>query len=419
MEAKHQTSIRILIVEDETEKLGKIMDVIGSTKDSHLIRCSEVRDAMGARRLLEREQYDLLIVDLRIPNRIGEPAEAAQGAELLREVCARDKYHRPYHIIGITAYSESYESSFELFSDQVWAILRYDIKEDGWARQLRNKLSYLLSSKQLLRFSDGKTYETDLAIITALDSELAAVRRLPADWQEHKVPHDSTRYFTGVFSSASRNISVVAAAAPRMGMAMSAVLASKLITNFRPRYLCMCGIAAGVKGRTNLGDILAVDPSWDWGSGKRLVDKDGKACFSPAPNQLPLEPRIRDRLKAYVDRTSVLHDIQKAWPGAEVGHALRLHVGPVASGAAVLADPNVVGSVKDQQRQLIGIEMEVYGVLTATENCGEPRPIGFALKSVCDFGDAEKSDDFQPYAAYTSAQFLYKFSLEELDCSGI
>ena len=109
-----------------------------------------------------------------------------------------------------------------------------------------------------------------------------------------------------------------------------------------------------------------------------------------------------------------MSQIQKKWPGPKFGHDLQLHVGPVASGAAVLADPNVVDEVKEQQRQLVGVEMEVFGVFTAAENCSKPRPTTFALKSVCDFGDQGKSDEHQAYAAFTSAEFLYRFALEEL-----
>lgn len=40
--------------------------------------------------------------------------------------------------------------------------------------------------------------------------------------------------------------------------------------------------------------------------------------------------------------------------------------------------------------------------------------MSFALKSVCDFGDSGKADNFQAYAAFTSAQFLFQFALAEL-----
>jgi nucleoside phosphorylase len=62
-----------------------------------------------------------------------------------------------------------------------------------------------------------------------------------------------------------------------------------------------------------------------------------------------------------------------------------------------------------QHRKLVGIEMETYGVFAAGRECTLPQPKVFALKSVCDFGDEEKNDSWQHYAAFTSAQALRVF----------
>ena len=44
------------------------------------------------------------------------------------------------------------------------------------------------------------------------------------------------------------------------------------------------------------------------------------------------------------------------------------------------------------------------------------RPMAtFSIKSVSDFGDQDKNDNFQPYAAYTSANFLYHFVINKLE----
>lgn len=300
------------------------------------------------------------------------------------------------------------------FVEHLWTLLKYDPTSDEWGRQLRNKVAYLNHSKKLLRYSDGLTYETDLAIITALDSvEFSAIKSLPVQWDDAIVPNDSSQYISSVFSEGERHLSVVAVAAARMGMSAAAVTAMKLIYTFRPRYLCMCGITAGVRGKVNMGDILAPSPSWDWGSGK-IERINGESRFAPDTYQIQIDQDLRSRLSGYVHKEEFLAGIRAKWPARKPDHPLRLHVGPVASGAAVLADLQVVESVKEQQRKLLGIKMEAYGVMSAGEICARPRPVTFALKSVCDFGDEDKSDEYQSYAAYTSATFLYQFALREL-----
>jgi nucleoside phosphorylase len=75
----------------------------------------------------------------------------------------------------------------------------------------------------------------------------------------------------------------------------------------------------------------------------------------------------------------------------------------------LLADGITTERIKQQHRQLLGIEMETYGVFAAAEEATDPRPIAFSMKSVVDFADANKDDCFQKYASFTSAQALKYF----------
>lgn len=61
--------------------------------------------------------------------------------------------------------------------------------------------------------------------------------------------------------------------------------------------------------------------------------------------------------------------------------------------------------------------MEAYGIYAAAQSASFPRPSAFAMKSVCDFADPDKDDDYQLYAAYTSAQavrIFFETYIEEL-----
>lgn len=75
----------------------------------------------------------------------------------------------------------------------------------------------------------------------------------------------------------------------------------------------------------------------------------------------------------------------------------------------------MVERILKQNRNLLGIEMEAYGVLYAATHATKPRPKVFVAKSVCDFADEQKNDQYQDYAAYTSAKFIYQLALNYLD----
>ena len=68
--------------------------------------------------------------------------------------------------------------------------------------------------------------------------------------------------------------------------------------------------------------------------------------------------------------------------------------------------------IDNQVRDLIAVEMEVYGVYYAANWAISPRPQFIAIKSVCDYADAEKNDDFHDYAAYTSVRVFEKMAKE-------
>jgi nucleoside phosphorylase len=87
-----------------------------------------------------------------------------------------------------------------------------------------------------------------------------------------------------------------------------------------------------------------------------------------------------------------------------------MRLGPFASGAAVLSDDETAQNIKQQHRQLVGIDMEAYAIFAAASESPMPQPKPFVLKSVVDFADSLKGDSHRTYAAYTSAQALRIFA---------
>jgi nucleoside phosphorylase len=273
-------------------------------------------------------------------------------------------------------------------------------------------------SKQELETATGRAYLYDVAIVTALhDPELRAVLHLNANWTEITSSNDSTVYHVGAFSDGKKTLRVVAAAAPQMGMPAAAVLSSKVINQFRPKYLVMLGIAAGMPGDgRSFGDILVAERCWNYEAGKRTVNDNGEPVFVPEPTQVSLNTALKEIFLNLRAKNSFLAEIQHAWQGADFKTKLSLDIGPVASGSAVVADKTYRDGVKDQQqRKLIGIEMEGYAVYYAAENCPKPQPIPIMIKSVVDFATLPKDDTAHRYAAYTSAQFFYRFALAFID----
>ncbi|MEE4961393.1 response regulator [Pseudomonas alliivorans] len=398
--------IKILVVEDERDKLRAVMSGLLSVPGITDENIDKARDASEAKHWLKSEKYDLMILDISIPETSDLDPRPNGGLLLLDEILERDMYNKPREVVGLTAFSEAQDASVSRFSSELWTVLHYTTSADEWLVQLKRKVMHIIRNNQ--SSNEQHLHSADICILTALyKPELTAVLRLPWEWEDYIVEGDPTQYHRGYVMTRDGRLSVVAAHSSRMGMPAAAVLSMKMVSTFRPRYLVMAGITAGIVGRVEPGDIIAADPSWDYGSGKKTKSDTGP-FFQPSPHQLSLDPFIKSKLQRLSHDNAALNAIRLEWP-VHTPPLLSLHIGPLASGSSVLEDPEITTGIQGQHRKVLGIEMEAYSVFAAAIDSPDPQPSVLVMKSVCDFADSHKSDDYQDYASYTSAKAVQCF----------
>jgi nucleoside phosphorylase/CheY-like chemotaxis protein len=399
--------LKILVVDDNAEKVRRVLDVVGKVAGVEADAIDVVYNARDARARLTEKAYDLMILDIALPDWADSSPEQNGGIALLKEVCERSKYTKPKHILGLTAYPEALLQAAPEFQQELWHIVQYDTTAMDWIEQLQRKIKYLL-----LAATDKRSveYGCDLCIVTALQvPENAAVLDLPWDWKLIDLPSEVAIFHSGSFVTSGKSRRAVLGCATRMGMTAAAIVSMKAIYNFRPRFLAMVGIAAGIRGECNLGDIVVADPTWDYGSG-RWSARGSETVFEMAPHHLSLNAMLRSRFQLMSQDSALLDGIRSQWRGPKPDTTLRLVIGPAASGSAVRADGNVARDVKAQHRKTVSIEMEAYGVMAAAHEAPLPEVKAFVVKSICDFADEKKTDEFQAYAAHTSAAILKAFA---------
>lgn len=396
--------MKILIVDDNPRRHAKLLASLAPAfvdRDDIDVRVC----ANDARSALRDQHYDLMIIDILLPLRADEDPSERHSQELLVEIMDFDGLRKPNLIVGLTADREVARKVEPVFKERLWTVVIYSEDSDEWTQQIAKCVEWIADSgKRPARPSHG----VDLVVLCALaEPELKAVLRLPWKWSAARPLDELLFVHDGKFTSGGREYTVAAAHCSRMGMVSSALVASRLIEKLRPRVLAMTGICAAIRGKAQLGDVLLADPSWDWQSGKRARLED-KASFAISPHQLDVAPGVRTRFEALKGERTTLSSIADAWDG-DVPGQLRLIVGPVASGSAVLADQDLVPEIQAQHREVCGIEMEAYGVYAAAAFAEVPKPLFFSMKAVCDFADSSKNDAHQAYAAYTSAKTLELF----------
>ncbi|MDP1800841.1 MAG: response regulator [Bacteroidota bacterium] len=406
--------IKVLVIEDNPDKTKVVRNLLDKNKG--IERYDVANDSLEARRLLELNFYDLLILDLKIPKRFGDDPLPENSINLLDELNKGGRLIRPSHIIGLTEFDklkEKYDLQFEKF---LWLIILYEVSSTAWEEQLNFKIDYLIKAKATMLQSAAENPQIDLAFITALRTpELDFVLKLPLEWSPFRIPNDSTEYHRATLKLYGRNYSFVAVAAIQMGMVAASTITMKVIHSFRPRYIVMTGIAAGIHGKSNFGDILISESAFDYTSGK-TIKNENDSIFEPDYKPVALSRDLLEVVQACNGVRSFLDEIKAGWVSDnKISHSLEAHCGPIASGGSVIADDTVPAGIKMHARKLIGIDMETYGVYYAANNCSRPKPTAvISIKSVSDFANMQKSDNYQNYASYTSAAFAYRFFTEKI-----
>ncbi len=392
---------KVLVVDDTSAKIAQIIDVlqIGNIERANI---ETAQTGIEALRQLQQNKFDLMVLDLALPFRAENQPSLKGGIELIEEYIKHSKYHKPTHVIGLTAYEDLKDESKNYFDERCWSLLSYSATNQ-WKRRLSEYVEYAESASKSL---EDASYVTDLCIVTALPTpELQMVRQLNWNWSQALPMDSTTMVYRGTISINGQEFTVVAASSLRMGMVESALLTSKLIAKFRPQVVAMCGICAGVSNSVNIGDVILADATWDYQSGKRTISNSGSE-LSVAPDIISVSDNVISRFQELANRTNIWSDIENKWLGEKPTHSLRAKIGPIASGSSVAADGETIVEVREQHRKLLGIDMEIYGVYAASRAALIPKPMTFALKSVCDFADGQKDDKFQAYAAFTSAKAL-------------
>lgn len=395
--------INILVVDDNAARVEETRNILGEL-DIPNDHVTYVDSTMDAKRAMLERQYDVLLLDIVLPTRRDTEPTANGGIDLLYEIVTLDTYKTPLNVFVISEFDDAIKGMESVTREIVCSIIKYDCASEDWKNRLRNYMDQIIKAE-----TKSKDYDYDVAILCALATpELAEVKQLPFEWCAFSVWGDATDYFIGSYKGKK----LVCAASYEMGLSSAAVLATKMTATFRPRYLIMTGIAGGVdKKKLDYGDVMVADPCFDYESGKKEY-VNGQSMFKPDYRQIRMDSRVDQIVRRLLDRADLLGGLYTNCKYEKPDHPFKIKIGPFGSGAAVLSDQTVIKRVTEHNRKFLGFDMEAYAVMLAGSLSSAPKTIPIVMKAVSDFGTG-KTDKYQKYAAYTSAQVLQCF-LDEL-----
>lgn len=191
-----------------------------------------------------------------------------------------------------------------------------------------------------------------------------------------------------------------------MGTGEAAFASMEVLRRWQPENVIMVGIAAGVPSKVTLGDVVVSSFVFYYEQAKRTSKGDQRR-----PKYFYSDRLLYDRAISYkgngwkskisTEPPDILH-VDKDFP--------RVHFGAIASGEKVLADARTLAQLLKECSDLLAVGMEGAGVARAASH--QPRPTRFLeIRSICDYGNKQKNDAWQAFAAEAAAAFTISLLL--------
>lgn len=168
----------------------------------------------------------------------------------------------------------------------------------------------------------------------------------------------------------------------------------------------MTGIMGGIQSKVNEGDIVVADPCYTHESGKYIEDEDKSVEFQPTSTHVNSSAILSSLLYELSLNNTLLKEIYDSYSNTKPSLPPRIHTGPVSSGNAVIANETLLRGIIKNERNLLGVDMEIYGLYRSCFLTPYPAPEFLAFKAISDYADNMKSDEYQDYCFYLTSKLL-------------
>jgi len=239
----------------------------------------------------------------------------------------------------------------------------------------------------------------DFVIITALPDERDAVlahlvgpRKLPKDDDDFHTYYEADLQTRRPDRATYR---IIVTCLSNMGPQRAAAKTVAVVRRWSPRHVLLVGIAGGVRGEVDLGDVLIAEQIADYTLGKVEPERGILGRIRRFMGSLG---RRRVRWQVYRTAPNLFdsaHNLEAGWekrikeprpgPGAPVRRD-----GVIASGGDVVAFEELIFEYQSIWGKLIGVEMEAAGAAGMLDEMPS-KPRFFMIRSASDYANPSKN----------------------------
>lgn len=243
-----------------------------------------------------------------------------------------------------------------------------------------------------------------ILIISALEKEIQPVLEVIDSPLKPRCMEivDGNKYFIYEVSAV---LTVICTTFLGMGQLNAAIAVKKAVDYYNVNKVVLTGICGGIDKKMNYGDIIISEQIVDYELAK--IQKDGAQVRW---NVYRGDFGLMQGMKMFKSDAWFSY-LKKAFPDKAVEKP-NVYSGIVLSGNKVIANYKEIKQFKKTWSKALAVEMEACGIAMTLHQM--KNAISFVMvKSICDFADSEKNDDWQEYASYVAAVFILNYIFTE------
>lgn len=272
-----------------------------------------------------------------------------------------------------------------------------------------------------------KMKKMDLFILSVIPVELAGLAQifnLDLKDGEKQVLESGLIVHNQHYATGTHKISIGFSLINDAGNPITAAVVTEVIKSLQPDCLCLLGIAAGMRDKTKIGEVILSDSILHYEKGS-LIENN---TFNPRPSIVSIPFSCKQMLGTLISHLLQFPEdlnisqyskrvplpdhkslkISKEEYRKNIATEIEVKSSFIGSGEKLVKDPAKFYALRKIHNKVEVIEMESAGFQTA---CEVFRKDYFVIRGISDFGDQLKSDHFHLYAS-TNASVVLRYFIE-------
>ena len=253
-------------------------------------------------------------------------------------------------------------------------------RSNEFSKEVKNEFPIRLNEKSAV-------FKCDIALLTATPREFEVLTSLLDEVKELIIENnDSLIYYTARINSQNKSFSIIVPYPVSMGLESAVSSTTKTITHFSPSLIIMCGICAGNKNVTKIGDLIIAEKTVNYSNVVEIESSEKGAKKKFMQNADSINKNLKARLTLFANSKAInlITDKMELPPNLQP----KCHLGLMVTGNSLLRSDEKMKEINDSYHGVKGMDMETHGLYFAASNSNKENiPLYASMKAVSDFGD--------------------------------